>query len=279
MKLHKIEAGTFVADGGAMFGVVPKKAWVKRYPCDEENFCTLAMRCLLADTGDKLILVDTGVGNKHMDKTKYYRMQGIIDFETELNRLGYACEDVTDVVLTHLHFDHCGGCTNFDTDGNLVLTFPNATHWVGQTQWENFLHPNVREGESYFRENMLPVEKAGKLKLISEDQCLCPEVELRIYGGHTNGQISPYFHSNGKTLVYAGDVIPVLASIPIAWVSSYDTYPITSMEEKEKMLREAVEKNQILFFEHDNYNECCTVHLVNGRYKLNEIFKLEKVNI
>ncbi|MFV0390995.1 MAG: MBL fold metallo-hydrolase [Paludibacteraceae bacterium] len=278
MKLYKIEAGTFIADGGAMFGVVPKKAWVKRYPCDEENFCTLAMRCMLADTGDKLILVDTGVGNKHMDKTKYYRMQDTVDFEIELNKLGYTCEDVTDVVLTHLHFDHCGGCTYFDTDGELALTFPNAVHWVGKTQWENFIHPNVREGESYFRENMIPVENAGKLKLISEDQWLCPEVELRIYDGHTNGQISPYFHSNGKTLVYAGDVIPVLASIPIAWVSSYDTYPITSMEEKERMLGEAVEKNQILFFEHDNYSECCSVHLVNGRYKLNEVLKLEKVN-
>ncbi|MBP1664671.1 MAG: putative metal-dependent hydrolase [Bacteroidetes bacterium] len=170
MKLYKIEAGTFLADGGAMFGVVPKKVWQKRYPCDDENFCILNMRCLLADTGDRLILVDSGTGEKQLDYLKYYRFKDVVNFETELNKLGYSCSDVTDVILTHLHFDHCGGCTRYNDDcSEIVLTFPNATHWVGRAQWENFLNPNVREGDSYFKENMLPVMEAGKLQLVTED--------------------------------------------------------------------------------------------------------------
>ena len=278
MKLYKIETGTFLADGGAMFGVVPKRVWQKRYPCNEENFCILAMRCLLVDTGDRLILVDTGTGEKQLDNLKYYHFKGIINFETELNKLGYSCADVTDVILTHLHFDHCGTCTRFNDDkSEIVLTFPNAEYWVGKAQWENFLNPNVREGDSYFKENMLPVMEAGKLRLVSEDMTLCDNVELRLYHGHTAGQIAPHFITGDKTLVFAGDVIPIMASLPIAWVSAYDTYPITSMEDKVKMLDETVEKQQILFFEHDHYNECCTVKKVNGKYWVEKTLTLDEV--
>lgn len=275
MKLHKIEAGYFVADGGAMFGVVPKKVWRKRYPCDDDNYCKMIMRCLLVETEGKLILVDTGAGTKQADQLKYYKMEGIIDFEKELNALGYACSNVTDVILTHLHFDHCGTCTQFNEDkSDIELTFPNATYWVGKSQWENFLNPNVREGDSYFPENMLSVEQSGKLKLVEQDQWLCPNVELRLYNGHTLGQISPYFHFEDKTLIFAGDVIPLMASIPLAWVSAYDTYPVTSMEDKERMLSEAAEKNHVLYFEHDAYHECCIVKNVNGKFHASESFKL-----
>lgn len=279
MKLHKIEAGTFLVDGGAMFGVVPKRVWEKRYPCNEENFCTLTMRCLVVKTDDRLILIDTGTGDKQLEYLKYYHFSGIVDFVNELQKLGYSTNEVTDVVLTHLHFDHCGTCTRYSDEEKtqIELTFPNATHWVTKSQWENFIYPNVREGNSYFPENMLPVEAAGKLKLIEEEQFLCPEVELRIFNGHTVGQIAPYIQYKDKTIIYVGDVIPIQAAIPISWVSSYDTFPISSMEEKERMLKEASEKNQILFFEHDAYYECCTVHSVNGRYKLNESFKLENI--
>ena len=278
MKIHKIEAGTFFADGGAMFGVVPKRVWQKRYPCNEDNFCVLAMRCLLVDTGKRLILVDTGTGDKQLEYLKYYHFKGIINFETELNKLGYSCSDVTDVVLTHLHFDHCGTCTRFNDDKSaVILTFPNAEYWVGKAQWENFLNPNVRESDSYFRENMLPVSEAGRLRLVSEDMQLCEEVELRLYNGHTAGQIAPYVHVDNKTLVYTGDVIPFMAALPIAWVSAYDTYPITSMEDKEKLLSEAAEKQQILFFEHDAYNECCTVKKINGKYRVEKSLTLEEV--
>jgi glyoxylase-like metal-dependent hydrolase (beta-lactamase superfamily II) len=275
MKLHKIQAGIFHVDGGAIFGVVPKRVWQKRYACDDENFCQMAMRCLLIDTGEKLILIDSGAGDKQLEYLKYYDFKGVINFETELNKLGYKSTDITDVVLTHLHFDHCGGCTKFNSDRSKVeLTFPNATHWVGETQWKNFLKPNVREGDSYFPENMLPIQEAGKLKLVTENQWLCPEVELRLFNGHTVGQIVSYIKTGSKTYVYVGDVIPIAPTVPVSWISAYDTFPITAMDEKKILLDEAVEKRQILFFEHDAYTECCTVKEMYGKYRVEETFNL-----
>jgi len=275
MRLHKIEAGSFHVDGGAIFGVVPKRVWQKRYPCDEENFCQLNMRCLLIDTGDKRILIDTGTGDKQLEYLKYYDFKGVINFEFELNQLGYHCSDITDVVLTHLHFDHCGGCTRYNEDRSTIeLTFPNAMHWVGESQWKNFLKPNVREGDSYFQENMLPVLEAGKLSLVSENQWICPQVELRIFNGHTLGQLVSYIYYGLKTYVYVGDVIPIAPTVPVSWISAYDTYPITAMNEKKTLLDEAAEKQQILFFEHDAYTECCTVKEMYGKYRMDESFAL-----
>lgn len=270
MKVYKIEAGTFNCDGGAVFGVVPKRVWQKRYPVDEDNFCRLATRCLFIDTGDRRILIDNGTGSKQLEYLKYYDVQGTVDFEMELNKLGYSCADVTDVVLTHLHFDHCGDCTRYvdKEKKEIALTFPNADYWVGEKQWENFLDPNVREADSYFPENLMPVHEAGKLRLVDENQWLCDGVEMRLFDGHTVGQIVCYIHDTDRTLVYVGDVIPVSAAIPLAWISAYDTYPITSMKEKKLLLDEAVEKGQILFFEHDAYTECCTVKCVNGKYRI-----------
>jgi len=277
MDLYKIETGIFHCDGGAVFGVVPKKVWQKRYPCNDENFCALAMRCLLIDTGEKLILIETGCGNKQLEYLKYYNVQGIINFEEELDKLGYSCANVTDVILTHLHFDHCGGCTHYANKEtkDIELTFPNATHWVGEAQWKNFMNPNIREANSYFLENMLPVEKAGKLRLICKNEWLCPEVEMRLFEGHTVGQICCYIHNKGTTIVCVGDIIPVAAAIPVAWISAYDTDPIIAMEEKEKLLQEAAEKNQILFFEHDAYTECCTIKNVNGKFRIDNKLNLE----
>ena len=182
MKLYKIKTGTFQVDGGAAFGVVPKRVWQKRYPCNDENFVRLAMRCLLIETGDKLILIDSGTGDKQLEYLKYYDFVGVISFETELNKLGFSCSDITDVIYTHLHFDHCGGSTRYNSDKtNIELTFPNTTHWVGEAQWKNFLNPNIREGDSYFPENIQPIHDAGKLKLVTENQWLCPDVELRLF--------------------------------------------------------------------------------------------------
>lgn len=275
MKLYKIETGTFQVDGGAAFGVVPKRVWQKRYPCNNDNFVRLAMRCLLIETGDKLILIDSGTGDKQLEYLKYYDFVGVISFETELNKLGFSCSDITDVVYTHLHFDHCGGSTRYNSDKtNIELTFPNATHWVGEAQWKNFLNPNIREGDSYFPENIQPIHDAGKLKLVTENQWLCPDVELRLFNGHTVGQLVSYIHSDEKTYVYVGDVIPIAACLPVAWISAYDTYPITAMEEKKALLDEAAEKKQILFFEHDAYTECCTVKEVYGKYRVDESFEL-----
>lgn len=281
MKLFKIEAGTFHVDGGAAFGVVPKKVWQKRYPCDNENYCKVHMRCLLIDTGSKLILIDTGTGDKQLDYLKYYGFEGVINFDTELNKLGYKTSDITDVIFTHLHFDHCGGATKYNADKSKAeLVFPNATHWVGETQWKNFQNPNVREGDSYFPENMNPIFEAGKLKTVSQNQFICPELEVRIYNGHTIGQLVSYINLGNRTLLYVGDVIPLAANVPLSWISSYDIFPLSAMEDKKLLLDEAVTKEQILFFEHDAYTECCTVaanynkHKVDKTYKFDEIIKL-----
>ena len=199
MKLYKIEAGNFQVDGGAIFGVVPKRVWQKRYPCNEDNFCRLAMRCLLIDTGDRKILIDSGTGDKQLDYLKYYDFNGVVNFDEELKKYGLKCSDITDVILTHLHFDHCGGCTKYNADRSKVeLTFPNATHWVGEAQWKNFLNPNVREGDSYFPENMLLVHEAGKLKLVTDNQLVCSDVEVRIFNGHTVGQLVTYIHDRNN---------------------------------------------------------------------------------
>lgn len=280
MKLIKIEAGTFHVDGGAAFGVVPKKVWQKRYPCDKDNYCTLHMRCLLVDTGDRRILIDAGTGDKQLKYLAYYGFKGVIDFESELGNSGYQCSDITDVIFTHLHFDHCGGATRFGADGKSVeLVFPNATHWVSQTQWDNFMHPNVRESDSYFAENMIPISTAGKLKLVTENQLVCPELEIRIFNGHTVGQLVSYIHLGSKTLVYVGDVIPLAANVPLSWISSYDVFPLTAMEEKKVLLDEAADKEQILFFEHDAYTECCTVVANYKKHKIEKTFNLEEIEL
>jgi len=210
-----------------------------------------------------------------LEYLKYYDFKEVISFDTELKKLGYKPKDITDVILTHLHFDHCGGCTKFNSDRSKVeLTFPNATHWVGQSQWKNFLQPNVREGDSYFPENMLPIQEVGKLKLVSENFELCPGIEVRLYNGHTVGQLVTYIHTGIKTYVYVGDVIPIAPTVPVSWISAYDTYPIEAMAEKKILLDEAVEKRQILFFEHDAYTECCTVKNMYGKYRVEETFNL-----
>jgi len=280
MKLIKIEAGTFHVDGGAAFGVVPKKVWQKRYPCDKENFCTLHMRCLLVDTGERRILIDAGTGDKQLKYLAYYGFKGVIDFESELGKSGYQCTDITDVIFTHLHFDHCGGATRFGADGESVeLVFPNASHWVSQTQWDNFMQPNVRESDSYFTENMMPISTAGKLKLVTENQMICPELEIRIFNGHTVGQLVSYINLGTKTLVYVGDVIPLAANVPLSWISSYDVFPLTAMEEKKVLLDEAADKEQILFFEHDAYTECCTVVANYKKHKIEKTFGLEEIEL
>ena len=278
MKLFKIEAGTFHVDGGAAFGVVPKKVWQKRYPCDSDNYCKVHMRCLLIDTGKKLILIDTGTGEKQLDYLKYYGFEGVINFDSELEKLGYKASDVTDVIFTHLHFDHCGGATRYNEDKTEIsLVFPNATHWVGEAQWINFQKPNVREGDSYFPENMNPIFEAGKLQIVSQNQFICPELEVRIFNGHTVGQLVSYINLGKKTLLYVGDVIPLAANVPLSWISSYDIFPLSAMEDKKKLLDEATEKQQILFFEHDAYTECCTVVANYNKHKVDKVLKFEEI--
>ena len=278
MELIKIETGNFMADGGAVFGVVPKVMWVKQYPCNNDNYCNLSMRCLLVKTGDRIVLIDTGAGDKQSEKFfSYQHLNGDDSLCKSFDDAGVSLDQVTDVVLTHLHFDHCGGVVSKDQDGVLSLAFPNATCWVAESQWENFHQPNVREGSVYFKENIVPVLESGKLKLVKEDMELCPGIKLRLFNGHTLGQIIPFISNNGKTIVYMADFIPLKASIPEAWVSAYDTNPMVSMSEKRMFLQEACENDYIMFFEHDLYNECCCLEMNDKGIVAGESFKLREL--
>ena len=269
MEIDLIDTGCFYADGGAMFGAIPKTAWSRRYPSNEKNGCILTMRSLLISKyPEKIILVDNGAGNKHLDQLSYYNFFNLVDLEEELRKKGITPEQVTDVILTHLHFDHCGYSTRKEEKtGELYPSFPNATHWVSRKQWENFLHPNPLEKDSYFMENMQAIADKGLLRLINTDTKLCPDIELRIFDGHTPGQIVPYITTSEQTFVFAGDVIPLVASVSPEWISAYDTYPVTSYQEKVRMLEEAAREGQVLIYCHDAYTKCSTVKKVNNFYK------------
>lgn len=269
MEIDLIDTGCFYADGGAMFGAIPKTAWSRRYPSNEKNGCILTMRSLLISKyPEKIILVDNGAGNKHLDQLSYYNFFNLVDLEEELRKKGITPEQVTDVILTHLHFDHCGYSTRKDEKtGELYPSFPNATHWVSRKQWENFLHPNPLEKDSYFMENMQAIADKGLLRLIDTDTKLCPDIELRIFDGHTPGQLVPYITTSEQTFVFAGDVIPLVASVSPEWISAYDTYPVTSYQEKVRMLEEAAREGQVLIYCHDAYTKCSTVKKVNNFYK------------
>lgn len=272
MDIQLIDTGFFYADGGAMFGAIPKTAWSRRYPSDEQNGCILAMRSALVRTDEgRIVLIDNGAGSKHLKQLAYYRFFDLADLGEELKKRGVACEEVTDVVLTHLHFDHCGYTTQREEPTGdtprFRLAFPNATHWVSRSQWENFLHPNVLEADSYFPENMQAVADSGKLRLIDADTDLCPAIRLRLFDGHTPGQIAPYITTSSRTYVFAGDVIPLAASVSPGWISAYDTYPVASYGEKVRMLEEAASKGQALIFCHDAYTRCTTVRRINDFFK------------
>ena len=269
MDIHLINTGFFYADGGAMFGAVPKTAWSRRYPSDELNRCKLAMHCclILTDVG-RVILVDTGVDKKQLGKLDYYGFEEGVDLLDELLSYGIEPSQVTDVVLTHLHFDHCGYVTWVNPQtGSIKPTFPKATYWVSEQQWENAEAPCPLEKDSYLPENMQAVEEANQLRLINHDTYLSSGVELRLYDGHTPGQIVPYIASGEGTIVFAGDVIPLAASVSPAWISAYDLEPTVSYSEKIRMLEEAARERQHLVFGHDAYTPFGKVEKINGFYK------------
>lgn len=276
MDIQIIDTGCFYADGGAMFGAIPKTAWSRRYPSNEKNGCILTMRSLLISKyPEKIILVDNGAGNKHLDQLSYYNFFNLVDLEEELRKKGITPEQVTDVILTHLHFDHCGYSTRKDEKtGELYPSFPNATHWVSRKQWENFLHPNPLEKDSYFMENMQAIADKGLLRLIDTDTKLCPDIELRIFDGHTPGQLVAYITTSKQTFVFAGDVIPLAASVSPEWISAYDTYPVISYQEKMRMLEEAAREDQVLIYCHDAYTKCSTVKKVNDFYKKDRLIEI-----
>lgn len=260
MKIIPIDAGSFLCDGGGIFGGVPKVLWSRQVKADDRNLIRLAMRCLLVVHDDRKVLIETGAGEKLT--WKFVENNGIDNKDVLLDSLqkaGYRPDDITDVLHTHLHWDHCGGGTRFDVQKNVVPTFPNATYYCSRAQWENALNPNPRENDAYFPDDLLPIQQAGLLKLIEQEESLFPGFDLKIYDGHTPGQIIPIITANHHKVAYVSDLIPTIANIPLKWVAAYDLYPVTTMTEKQTFLKTAVDEKYILFFEHDTKHECATV--------------------
>ncbi len=275
MEVHIIDTGYFYADGGAMFGAIPKTAWSRFYPSNEKNQCILATRSLVVKTDcGKVVLIDTGAGNKHQEVLNQYSFFDVTDIGTALQAKGIATSDITDVILTHLHFDHCGGTTYLNAYTNSTeLTFPRALHWISLSQWENSINPHPLEKASYFQENTHPLQKSKSLRLIDTDIQVCPQISLRLIDGHTPGQIVVYIASPGNEIVFTGDVIPLAAHLSPYWISAYDTFPTISFDRKITVLQEAVEKSQILIFCHDHY-------ITNASIKqIQSFFKPDKKNI
>ena len=280
MKLYTINAGYFKLDGGAMFGVVPKSIWNKLNPADENNMCTWAMRCLLIDTGDKRILVDTGIGNKQDEKFfSHYYIHGDDTLESSLAKHGFTKDDITDVFLTHLHFDHCGGA--IVREGNmLVPAFKNAIYWSNEQHWQWATEPNDREKASFLKENILPIKESGRLKFVDVkegvsifDESIC----LKFAYGHTQAMMLPTIKYKGRTIVYMADLFPSTAHLPLPYIMSYDMFPLKTLNEKKSFLQEALEKSYTLFFEHDSTIGCATLKLTEKGIRVKDAFALEDI--
>lgn len=280
MKLYSINAGFFKLDGGAMFGVVPKSIWNKLNPADENNMCSWSLRCLLIDTGEKRILVDTGMGNKQDAKFfGHYYLHGNETLESSLAKYGFTKEDITDVFHTHLHFDHCGGTIVKEND-NLVPAFKNATFWSNEQHWNWAIKPNDREKASFLKENILPIQQSGRLQFaeVKEGISLFDEsITLKFAYGHTDAMMLPVIRYKGRTIVYMADLLPSVAHLPLPYVMSYDMFPLKTLQEKKSFLQEAVDNDYVLFFEHDANIECCTLQMTEKGIRVKETFRLEEL--
>lgn len=276
MILHTIDTGLFKLDGGAMFGVVPKSIWQKTNPADDNNMCSWAMRCLLIEDGDRLILVDTGIGNKQDDKfLRHYYLHGDDTLDKSLAAKGFSRNDITDVFLTHLHFDHCGGAIVRKGE-QLVPAFQNAVYWSNEQHWEWAVNPNEREKASFLKENILPVQESGQLKFVETKQGteFTDGFNVRFAFGHTDAMMLPQLNYKGHTIIYAADLLPSTGHIPLPYVMSYDMFPLQTLKEKKEFLTEAAENQYILYLEHDVVNECCTVEQTEKGIRLKDTFKL-----
>ncbi|MCH8905247.1 MAG: MBL fold metallo-hydrolase [Bacteroidetes bacterium] len=279
MRLATIDTGMFKLDGGAMFGVVPKSIWNKINPADENNLCSWALRCLFVEIGDHRILIDTGLGNKQSEKFfSYYEPHGEDSLEGSLNKLGVSMDDITDVVHSHFHFDHCGGTIITDADGKFSPAFKNANLWTSEEHWNWATNPNAREKASFLGDNILPMKESGQLKLAKDGEEIFPGFRLKYVHGHTEAMMIPHINFNGKTLVYMADLLPSVGHIPLPYIMGYDIRPMITLEEKTSFLEEAVANEYILYFEHDPVNECCTLKQEDNRIKRDEIFKLSDLS-
>ena len=286
MKLYSVNTGFFKLDGGAMFGVVPKSMWNKVNPADENNMCSWALRSLLIEDEKRLILVDNGMGNKQDAKFfGFYYVHGEDTLDKSLARHGFHPNDITDVFLTHLHFDHCGG--SIITEGDkLIPAFKNATYWSNKEHWNWAVHPNDREKASFLKENILPINESGQLKFLDLPAAVNSKLGaiqfgenflVRFVNGHTQAMMLPQLKYKNKTVVFMADLLPSQGHIPIPYVMAYDMFPLTTLTEKKLFLAEAVEKDYILFFEHDPQYECCNLHHTERGIRPKDFFKLEEI--
>lgn len=278
MQLFNIETGKFKADGGTMFGVVPKPLWQRKYEADENNLCSIADRALLIDNGDRKILIDTGIGDKQDEKyLSFHHLHGDDNLVKSIHSSGYQEKDITDIILTHLHWDHCGGAVLRDPNGELKIRFPNANIWVSKEQWEWAISPNIREAPAFLEENILPLQESGKLKLVEKEGEIIPGIEVKIFLGHTKGLMLPIINKNGQKVLFAGDLIPVMANIPLVYVASFDIFPLETIKEKETILKQAVEENWIIVLQHDLNVEACTVKNTPKGIREDKILKISDI--
>ena len=288
MQIYSIHTGYFKLDGGAMFGVVPKSIWNKTNPADENNLCTWALRCMLIVSGDRTILIDTGMGHKQDAKFfSHYHLSETKTIAEALAEHGFLPEAITDVLLTHLHFDHVGGAVNSD-NGALKLALPNATYWVSAPQWDTAIHPNSREKASFLKENIMPLMESGQLKLIElppfkSDNSLqeihfAENISCIVVNGHTQGMLLPKINYGPHQIVYMADLLPSVGHLPIPFVMGYDMQPLFTLNEKEIFLNEASTKNYTLFFEHDPVNECCDVHMTEKGIRAKNCFTINDLS-
>jgi len=287
MKLYSIETEFFKLDGGAMFGVVPKVIWNEINPADEKNLCTWAMRCLLIEDNERLILIDNGIGNKQDEKfLRHYYLHGDNTLDKSLKEYGFHRDDITDVFLTHLHFDHCGGSINREGD-KLVPAFKNAVYWSNEKHWHWATHPNEREKASFLKENILPIQESGQLQFVNFSKEVLTDklfgtaftnnISVRFVSGHTESMMLPQIKYKDKTIVYMADLLPSAGHIPLPYVMAYDMFPLTTLNEKKMFLNEAVDNNYILFFEHDPTIECCDLKRTDRGIRMGHAFSLAEI--
>jgi len=279
MNLYTIDTGFFKLDGGAMFGVVPKTIWQKTNPADTNNLCTWAMRCLLIQDGSRLILVDTGIGNKQNEKFfSHYYLHGDDTMDKSLAKHGFHRDDITDVFLTHLHFDHVGGAIARDSD-RLIPAFKNAIYWSNEKHWDWAVNPNPREKASFLKENILPIQESGQLSFLEahDNVKFNADIAVRYAYGHTESMMLPLIDYKGKQVVYMADLLPSVGHLPLPYVMAYDMFPLQTLTEKKLLLDEALAKEYILFLEHDPVYECCTLQQTEKGIRLKETFKLNEI--
>ena len=279
MRIYPIQTGNFKLDGGAMFGVVPKSIWQKTNPADSNNMIEMGMRSMLIEDGNKLILIDTGMGNKQSDKFfGYYYQYGDYSLDTSLASYGFHRDDITDVFLTHLHFDHCGGSIQWNKNQTgYEPAFKNAKFWSNQEHWNWATHPNPREKASFLEENILPIQESGQLNFISENSFQQVGFNVLKMDGHTEKQMLPKIDYQGKTIIFMADLLPTIGHIPVPYVMGYDTRPLLTIKEKEAFLSEAADNEYFLFLEHDAYSEICTVQQTNKGVRLKETHKFKDI--